>query len=334
MSFLKDLSNDKVFLFDSGQGTFLEGEGVNITETKLWGSTPFIKPDFFKSSNISVDKKAIIKMLNEFQICDLISIPTYQLCYDLFLEVLKLEKSIESETNYKELLSNITNFTREYSPDKQLVGSIGCFGASIAEEFSGDYPENIDYYEFFRPQLECFNHSENVDIIGFETIPNFEELKSILNWGEDKLSKNFYLSLSCKDDCELELRDGTPLKDIAKYIKNLYEENKINKNLVLLGVNCCSFYSSLPNVQELNKYLNDNKLRCKFIVYPNSGEIFDKVKKTWSEPKDILHSSKANWVKTVKLYAESNCKVIGGCCRTTPDDLKIIKLGINQLQAK
>ncbi|KAL6930061.1 hypothetical protein ACO0SA_001468 [Hanseniaspora valbyensis] len=331
MGALKDLTGDKIFLFDSGQGTFLESEGVNITETKLWGSTPFIKENFFDKNHLSNDKQAIIKMLNEFQVCDLISIPTYQLSYDIFLEVLNLKANDESLKQYKELLANIASFTREHSNDKLLVGSVGCYGAAIAEEFTGNYPKDLDFYKFFKPQLESFNELEDVDIIGFETVPNFNELKDILSWGEDKLNKSFYISLSCKDACELELRDGTPLKTIAQYIRNLYEENKINKNLRLIGVNCCSFFSSLPSIKELNKYLNDDKLRIPFIVYPNSGEIYDPVSKTWSEPEDKRHSSKENWVPAVKEYASNNCRVIGGCCRTTPDDLKCIREGIEQI---
>lgn len=334
--------NNKTYVLDSGQGTFLEGQGVNISENNLWGSGPFIKPGFFSDEKHS-DRLAIITMFNEFcKYANFISVPTYQMSLDVYSEVTKKEKTAENIDEYKRLINEITDFTYDHTkkinPTKDifLVGTIGCYGASIACEFSGEYPaETLKpefLYNYFKDQLEVFTNKENKsDFIGFETIPNFEELKFLLQLDETVISKPFYVSLSCKDNCELELRDGTSLKTIGEYIKQQHDLNKLNKNLKFIGVNCCSFYSSLPNIQELNKFLNNDKLRYKFVVYPNSGEVFNTVDKTWSEPSDIKYSSTYNWKTTVKKYVDSNCHIIGGCCRTTPDDLKIIKEAVDEL---
>lgn len=334
--------SNKIYILDSGQGSFLESKGVNITENNLWGSGPFIKPGFFSDEN-HPDRLAILSMYDEFcKYANFISIPTYQMSLSVYLEVTKKEKSLESVNEYKALIDQITEFTYENTkkqhPEKEifLVGSVGCFGASIAKEFSGDYPpETIkpqSLKEYFKDQLEVYNSKENkADIIGFETIPNFDELKFLLELDEETVSKPYYVSLSCKDDCELELRDGTKLEDVAKYIKEAHDQGKVNKNIKFIGVNCCSFYSSLPNISELNKHLNDDRLRYKFVVYPNSGEVFNVVDKTWSEPSNIKYSSTHNWKSTIKKYVENNCQLIGGCCRTTPKDLKIIEEAVKEL---
>ena len=336
------IDNNKTYVLDSGQGTFLEGQGVNISENNLWGSGPFIKQGFFTDES-HPDRLAIITMFNEFcKYANFISIPTYQMSLDVYLEVTKKAKTIENVNEYKKIINEITDFTYDHTKKKNpnkdifLVGTIGCYGASIACEFSGNYPSeslNSEFlYTYFKDQLEIFTNKENKsDFIGFETIPNFEELKFLLQLDETIISKPFYLSLSCKDNCELELRDGTSIKEIAEYIKQQHDLKKINKNLKFIGINCCSFYSSLPNIQELNKFLNDDQLRYKFVVYPNSGEVFNTVDKTWSEPSDIKYSSTYNWKTTIKKYVENNCQIIGGCCRTTPDDLKIIKEAVDEL---
>ena len=69
----------------------------------------------------------------------------------------------------------------------------------------------------------------------------------------------------------------------------------------------------------------------KFVVYPNSGEVFNVVDKTWSEPSNIKYSSTHNWKSTIEKYVQNNCQVIGGCCRTTPKDLKIIEEAVKEL---
>lgn len=336
------IDNNKIYVLDSGQGTFLESKGLNISENNLWGSGPFIKPGFFTDES-HPERLAIISMFDEFcKYANFISIPTYQMSLSVYLEVTKKEKTLENINEYKGLINEITEFTydntKKQHPDKEifLVGSVGCFGASIAKEFSGDYPSQFTkaqfLSEYFKDQLDVYNSGENkANIIGFETIPNFEELKFLLQLDEKSISKPYYVSLSCKDDCELELRDGTKLEEIGKYIKKAHDLGKLNKNLKFIGINCCSFYSSLPNVSELNKYLNDDRLRYRFVVYPNSGEVFNTSDKTWAEPSDIKFSSISNWKSYVKKYIQNNCQVIGGCCRTTPRDLKIIKETITEL---
>ncbi|CAI4809073.1 BHH_G0052780.mRNA.1.CDS.1 [Saccharomyces cerevisiae] len=94
----------------------------------------------------------------------------------------------ETLSEYNNLLNRIVDFSRNcIGEDKYLIGCIGPWGAHICREFTGDYgaePENIDFYQYFKPQLENFNKNDKLDLIGFETIPNIHELKAILSWDE------------------------------------------------------------------------------------------------------------------------------------------------------
>lgn len=52
------------------------------------------------------------------------------------------------------------------------------------------------------------------------------------------------------------------------------------------------------------------------------GEIWDSVNHSWYKPNDLLPIS-----KYVLLWKELGAYIIGGCCRTTPDDIyEIIKI--------
>jgi homocysteine S-methyltransferase len=50
------------------------------------------------------------------------------------------------------------------------------------------------------------------------------------------------------------------------------------------------------------------------VVYPNTGETYDAVTKTW-------HGSPTPYHDFVRQWYEAGARLIGGCCRTTPDDI-------------
>lgn len=52
------------------------------------------------------------------------------------------------------------------------------------------------------------------------------------------------------------------------------------------------------------------------IVYPNSGEIYDGIKKVWL-PDSALDGK--NFEEMAMEWKEKGVKCIGGCCRVTPD---------------
>ena len=82
-----------------------------------------------------------------------------------------------------------------------------------------------------------------------------------------------------------------------------------------LGINCSSpllYDQALAILKNAGKAL---------ITYPNSGEIYDGRTQTW-KPKDkdaltLVEHSK-DW------YAQFGVKILGGCCRTRPNDIKAL----------
>ncbi len=62
-------------------------------------------------------------------------------------------------------------------------------------------------------------------------------------------------------------------------------------------------------------------------VYPNSGEIYDPVTKTWmgtSQGKGFTLASKS--------WYEAGARLIGGCCRTTPADIAQVYGWVKELR--
>ncbi|CAI4045566.1 hypothetical protein SKDZ_12G0030 [Saccharomyces kudriavzevii ZP591] len=307
----------RVLVLDGGQGTELENRGINIGGP-VWSATPFTSDSFWEQS--SHDREVVEEMYRDFMNAgaNVLMTITYQANFKSISE----NTSIQTLSAYNGFLNRIVSFTRRIiGEESYLVGSIGPWAAHVSSEYTGNYgphPEDIDYYNFFKPQLDSFNENKDIDLIGFETVPNFHELKAILSWGEDIISKPFYVGLSVHDNGLL--RDGTTLEEVSAHIKGL--GSRINKHLLLMGVNCISFNRSTLILRTLHESLPDTPL----LVYPNSGEVYDVKEKTWHWPTDKPES----WDITVKTFIDSGARIIGGCCRTSPKDIAEIATAVRR----
>lgn len=318
--FLDD--SKRVLVLDGGQGTEMENRGIKVANP-VWSSIPFMNESFW-SEKSSDERKIVEKMYNDFMSSgsNVLMTITYQASFTAVTENSKFKTLAE----YNFLLDRIVNFTRKMiGGERYLVGSVGPWAAYNASEYTGDYgphAKSIDYYGYHKPQLDNFNNSQEIDMIGFETVPNFHELKAILSWDKGKISKPFYVSLTTHDGGSL--RDGTPIEVIAEHIKNLGD--KINSNFLLLGINCVSFNVSDDILKLLHNALPDMPL----LVYPNSGEIYDSEEKIWLTNK----SKSKSWGSVVESCIGDGARVIGGCCRTTPQDIADVAAAVRRFNER
>lgn len=318
---LKELlraNSREILVLDGGQGTELENRGINVANP-VWSTIPFISESFWLDKS-SFYRNTVESVFQDFIAsgANILMTITYQASFKSISE----NTTIKDLSKYNDLLTNIVKFCRScIGPERYLIGSIGPWGAHICCEFTGDYgqhPESIDYYHYFKPQLDNFNMNEEVDLIGFETIPNIHEVKAILSWDEKVLSKPFYIGLSVHKTGVL--RDGTTMEEIADLIKK--RKDKLNPNFLLLGINCVSFNESADILRLLHKCLPSMPL----LVYPNSGEIYDTELKIWKQNSDKLHS----WDNMVRSYIENGARIIGGCCRTSPKDISEVSVAVDK----
>lgn len=306
---------------DGGQGTELENRGINVANP-VWSTIPFVNESFWNDTS-SNDRKIVKEMFKDFMDAgaDILMTITYQASFKSVSE----NTLIKTVAEYSELLDRIVSFSREcIGEDKYLIGCIGAWGAHICSEFTGNYganPEEIDFLSYFKPQLENFNASKDIDLIGFETIPNIHELRAILSWDESILGKPFYIAMSVHEHGVL--RDGTSMEQVADLIHSL--GNKLNPNLMFIGINCCAFNQSHMILESLHQYVPELPL----IVYPNSGEIYDTFKKIW-----LPNSSQVfAWDDVVRSYLKNGARIVGGCCRTSVADIKSIRATVDNYQS-
>jgi homocysteine S-methyltransferase len=192
------------------------------------------------------------------------------------------------------------------------IGSIGPYGAYLADgsEYTGSYQvSEKELQEFHIKRMEVLKEA-GAELFALETFPCLYEAVVCANMME-RLEADYYISFSCKNSNQI--NDGSTIAQCVKALEGL-------KHLKAIGVNCTQ-----PQFVEgiIHNYKVTTTLPI--VVYPNSGETYDAGKKIW-------HGSKkpktyGDWAKE---WYDSGASIIGGCCRTTPNDINQIYNWYNQ----
>lgn len=185
-----------------------------------------------------------------------------------------------------------------------VAGSVGPYGAFLANgaEYRGDYAlPQAEMMAFHRPRVEALAGS-GIDLLACETLPSYAELEALVALLAEFPTMPAWFSFTLRDSGHLS--DGTPLTTVAALLNACPQA-------VALGVNCIALEKVTPALETL-RGLTSKPL----LVYPNSGEEYDAVSKSW-------HSAPAGCSLQDKLseWQDAGAQIIGGCCRTTPQDI-------------
>ncbi|MFS0779801.1 homocysteine S-methyltransferase [Neobacillus sp. 3P2-tot-E-2] len=298
------LENYPIMIIDGAMATELENYGCNLND-RLWSAKILMENpelikqvhlDYFKAGAdcaITASYQATIegyeeRGLSEKEAADLI------------------KKSVQLAINARdEFWDNTEN--RKNRPKPIVAASVGPYGAVLADgsEYRGDYVLNEDELVSFHRERIRILVEAGADILACETIPCLIEAKAITRVIREFPEIYAWISFSAKD--ELHISNGEKMSDCVMWLEG-------EKQIAAIGINCSSpdFIDSL--IKEIK-----GKTSKPIIVYPNSGEEYDATNKKWNEGA----SSKQFTMCTQRWY-EEGAKIIGGCCRTKPEDIKAI----------
>lgn len=189
-----------------------------------------------------------------------------------------------------------------------IAGSVGPYGAFLADgsEYRGDYALSpAEMMAFHRPRISTLAQA-GVDVLACETLPSFAELQALLALLNDFPSLGAWFSFTLRDSNHLS--DGTPLSDVIALLNG-------NPQVLAIGINCIALENVSPALRQLAA-LTEHPM----LVYPNSGEHYDAVSKTWHTCGGE-HGSVADHASA---WQQIGARLIGGCCRTTPQDIRAI----------
>ncbi len=188
-----------------------------------------------------------------------------------------------------------------------IAGSVGPYGAFLAhgEEYIGNYGlTEKELMDFHRPRMKALIEA-GADMLACETIPSLIEAQAIAKLLKEFPNMTAWISFSARD--EKHISEGQLFVDC---VKRLEEDSQI----VAIGINCTS-PEYIPSLIHDAKQVTNKPI----LVYPNSGESYSPDKMDWNHD-PTFESFGAH----AKDWYDAGARLIGGCCRTTPEDIRVI----------
>jgi homocysteine S-methyltransferase len=293
------LEKQSVCIIDGGFGSELSRRGYDLSDP-LWSAILLMKnPDAISKVHFDYLQAG----------ADIIITASYQASIEGFLahglseneaiELIKYSINLAKQTR-DDFWQNCSDTNRL----KPLVAaSVGPYGAFLADgsEYRGDYGVNFETLANFHKKRLAHLIDAKPDILAIETIPSLEEARAIVEVLKEFPNIKAWLSFSAKD--EEHICHNEPISQCAKWLD---KEDQI----VAIGVNC----TAPQYVSSLTKIIKSNSSKP-IVLYPNGGGIYDPVTKKWQTPPMF------DYVMLAKEWQKAGAQLIGGCCKTTPEDI-------------
>lgn len=192
-------------------------------------------------------------------------------------------------------------------PKPFVAASVGPYGAFLADgsEYRGNYGlTEKELMDFHRPRMKKLIEA-GADVLACETIPSLIEARAIAELLKEFPNTSAWISFTARD--EKHVSEGQVFADCVKELEDYPQ-------IAAIGVNCTSPKYIVSLIREATRAINKP-----VVVYPNSGETYDAEKNDWNgDP--VLDS----FGEQAREWYNAGARLIGGCCRTTPDDIRDI----------
>ena len=188
-----------------------------------------------------------------------------------------------------------------------VAASVGPYGAFLADgsEYRGQYGlSQKELIDFHRPRMKALVES-GAELLACETIPSLIEAQAIAELLAEFPNTSAWISFSARD--EKQISEGQVFADCVQQLEG-------HPQVVALGINCTSPAYIPSLIREAGK-----RTEKPLLVYPNSGETYNAAIMDWNgDP--VLEPFGTH----ARDWYEAGARLIGGCCRTTPEDIRVI----------
>jgi homocysteine S-methyltransferase len=296
------LKKQPLVVLDGALATELERRGADLKDP-LWSAKILLEqPELIRAVHFDYFKAG----------ADLATTATYQATFEGFARrgigkdaaarAMRAAIALAAEAR-DEFWGDIKNRALRLRP--LIAASVGPYGAMLADgsEYRGRYAvDDVELAAFHRPRLDVLANA-GADLLAFETLPCLREALVLARLLEAYPAMVAWISFSCQDgarNCEGE--------DMARCAAELAAHPQV----AAIGVNC----TAPEHVTGLLARLRGSTDKP-LVVYPNSGQIYDAVAKRW----EGAHAERAFGAFAREWFA-AGARLIGGCCRTTPEDIR------------
>jgi len=285
-------------VLDGGFATELEALGANLDDP-LW------------SAKLLLESPQLLEQVNDAYLCagaDIATTATYQATIPgLMAKGLtapqaeaKIRLSVDIARQARDRFWSNTEL-RKGRHRPLVVASIGPYGAYLHDgsEYLGHYGLSHDQLkDFHRARLAILVESQP-DLLAFESFPSQLEAEAVVALLREFPNAACWISFTCKD--EAHISEGATLAAAARAVAH-------SPQVLAVGVNCVAprHVGALLHAarQETDKPL---------VAYPNSGQASDLA---------LIQQAALGWY-------DAGARLIGGCCRTTPDTIRAIRAALS-----
>jgi len=292
------VSNNTVLISDGGLATELEARGHDLSDD-LW------------SARLLFDEpEAIVAAHRAFFAAGaaLATTASYQASFDGFAAG-GISRS-DAERLMRLSVELAAAARDEAGRDGRWVAaSAGPYGAALAngEEYVGRYGLSVaELSEWHLPRLEILADA-GADVLAIETVPDIDEAEALVDLVR-RVGVPAWLSYTIDG---LHTRAGQPLAEAFAVAAGVPE-------IVAVGVNCCAPQDVLAAIAVAREATGKPVL-----VYPNSGEVWDGLRRVWTGTSSWAADLVPQWVA-------AGARMVGGCCRVRPSDIARIAADVAQ----
>jgi homocysteine S-methyltransferase len=296
-------------VIDGGVATELSRHGLDLSD-ELWSARVLIE-----------EPNAIERVHMAYYLAgaDIAISASYQASYGGFARRgLSAEQTAGILKRSVELAQSARSRVRREQPDIErellVAASVGPYGAVLHDgsEYRGDYglDENA-LVDFHRERFAVLAHA-GADLLACETIPSRTEAAALVRLLGEHPDAQAWITFSCRDGRHTSA--GDPIAECARWLDAVPQ-------VVALGVNCVA-----PELVESLIHEIGTGTRKPIAVYPNSGETWDAHARCWGGAADRFTAYVPRWL-------EAGARWIGGCCRTTPEDIRRVRADVDAFVA-
>ena len=264
---------------DGGLSTALENNGNKLT-TSLWTG------ELIKSNPAEITK-AHLDFINAG--AQIIITSSYQLSYS------GCGARGWSEQETDQALITSTKLAKDAVDQSgkavKVAASVGPYGASLADgsEYKGNYGVTKSLLKDFHSRRLELLISTSPDYLALETMPDTFEVEILLELLKD-CPIPFWISYSCRQGNQTNAGQSFQAAvDLAK-------------EAMAVGINC----TKPELITDLLRSASSSK---PFIVYPNSGRVWDAKNKVWTGSGSAGFSD-----QLISEWVGAGAQIIGGCC--------------------
>ncbi|CAF9905079.1 MAG: hypothetical protein GOMPHAMPRED_003028 [Gomphillus americanus] len=343
---IEDQTKPPILLLDGGLGTTLGEPPYSVSynnSTPLWSSHLLISsPETLQSVHRSFARAG----------ADILLSATYQASYEGFAKTPRLDAnsgpgySKDEATSYMRLAITLaakaSASVAKRSPPAVAL-SLGAYGAILipSQEFSGFYPADMTdehvLAAWHKHRLEVFKQDavtwDQIEYVAFETVRPLTEIRGIRRAVFD-VGKKWWISHVVPERAEE--------SDIPAVVTAMLGSDKDLAIPWGIGINC----TAVEKVDQVeNMYRETIRERFPemlgklwFVLYPDGtrGEKYDSESMSWvkddnsvlTEPwEDIV----MRVVETARASGVWKGIIVGGCCKTLPKDIKMLRKCVDPL---